>query len=105
MTYQELLEEIKTIFGKADVSGVEEKLAFQFNISGEAEGVFYAELLNGVLSIEPYEYIDRDAAFTCTGDTLMKIAMKKMDPIAAFTLGKLKVEGNIEKALRIKQLL
>lgn len=105
MTYQELFEEIKTIFMKADVSGVEEKLAFQFNITGEAEGVFYAEILNGRLSIEPYEYMERDAAFSCSGDTLLKIATQKMDPVAAFTLGKLKVEGSIEKALRIKQLL
>ena len=29
----------------------------------------------------------------------------KTDPIAAFTLGKLKVEGSVEKALKIKELV
>ena len=29
----------------------------------------------------------------------------KIDPILAFTTGKLKVEGNIDKALRLKQII
>lgn len=105
MTYETLFEEIKTIFMKAEVSEVKEHLAYQFNIQGEAEGVFYAEVKDGELSIEPYEYYDRDVIFTCTGETLLKIANGKMDPVAAFTLGKLKVEGSIEKALRISEFI
>ena len=55
--------------------------------------------------MEPYEYYDRDAVFICSADTLMKIAEGKKDPILAFTLGQLKVEGNIDKALRFKELI
>ena len=43
--------------------------------------------------------------FICTAETLMKIAAGKQDPILAVTLGKLKVEGNIEKALKLKQFI
>ena len=35
----------------------------------------------------------------------MKIAEGKKDPILAFTLGQLKVEGNIDKALKLKTLI
>ena len=35
----------------------------------------------------------------------MKIADGKMDPIMAVTLQKMKVEGNIDKALCFKQLI
>ena len=35
----------------------------------------------------------------------MKIAEGKMDPVMAFTMQKLKVEGNIEKALKLKDLI
>ena len=38
-------------------------------------------------------------------ETLFKIAEGKTDPVLAFTLGKLKVEGNIDKALRLKELI
>lgn len=105
MTYQELFEQVKMKFRKADVSGVREHLAFQFNITGEAAGSFYAEVRDGELYVEPYEYHDRDAAFTCSADTLLKLADRKMDPVAAFTLGRLKVDGDIGKALMLQKFL
>ena len=84
MTYQELFEQVKMKFRKADVSGVKEHLAFQFNITGEAAGSFYAEVRDGELYVEPYEYHDR---------------------VAAFTLGRLKVDGDIGKALMLQKFL
>lgn len=105
MTYADLFSEIKTQFMNADVSDITEHLAYQFNIVGEAEGIFYVEVKEGKLYVEPYEYFDRDAMFTCKADTLLKIASGKMDPILAVTLQKLKVEGNIDKAIRLKELI
>ena len=43
--------------------------------------------------------------FICTTDTLFKLAKGKTDPVLAFTTGKLKVEGNIDKALKLGDLL
>lgn len=105
MTYAEFFVEVKGQFLDADISDVTEHLAYQFNITGEAEGIFYVEAKEGKLYVEPYEYYDRDAMFTCTAETLMKIAEGKLDPILAVTLQKLKVEGNIEKALKLKSLI
>ena len=42
---------------------------------------------------------------SCTAENLEKIARGKLDPILAVTLGKLKVEGNIDKALKLKDML
>ena len=78
------------------------------NVDGrrcQSEGIFYAEVKEGKLYVEPYEYFDRDAMFTCSAETLFKIADGKTDPILAVTLGKLKVEGNIDKALKLKDLI
>lgn len=105
MTYAEMFSKVKGMFMGADVSEVKEHLAFQFNVTGEAEGIFYVEVNDGSLNVEPYEYYDRDAMFTCTAETLMKIAERKKDPILAVTLGQLKVEGNIDKALKLKSLI
>ena len=38
-------------------------------------------------------------------DTFIKIAEGKIDPVWAFTTQKLRVEGNIEKALRLKEII
>ena len=100
-----MFSKVKSMLVDADVSGINEHLAYQFNVTGEAEGIFYAEVKDGQLSVEPYEYFDRDAMFTCSAETLFKIADGKMDPILAVTLGKLKVEGNIDKALKLKELI
>ena len=105
MTFQEMFSQVKTLLAQADLSAVHEHLAFQFNITGEGAGAFYLEVKDGAVSVQPYEYRDRDALFTCSAATLFKIAQGKTDPVAAVMLGKLRVEGNIEKALKLKQLL
>lgn len=106
MTYAELFYEIKSKFMGADVSDIHEHLAFQFNIEDEeAGGIFYVEVKDGELYVEPYEYYDRDAIFICAPDVLLSIADGKTDPVAAFTEQKLRVEGNIDKALRLKEII
>ena len=98
-------EKVKQQFMEADVSDIQEHLAYQFNIIGDSEGIFYVEVKDGVLSVEPYEYFDRDAILIASADTFMKIAQGKLDPVLAFTLQKLKVEGSIDKALKLKELI
>lgn len=106
MTYADFFYDIKGRFMGADVSDIHEHLAFEFNIEDEeAGGAFYVEVKDGTLYVEPYEYYDRDARFICAPDVLMKIAEGEMDPVWAFTTQKLKVEGNIDKALRLKEII
>ena len=88
MTYTDLFYEIKGKFMGADVSDIREHLAF-----------------DGQLFVEPYEYYDRDAMFICAPDVLIKIADGEMDPVWAFTTQKLRVEGNIDKALRLNEII
>ena len=106
MTYAEFFYEIKGKFMGTDVSDIKERLAYQFSIEDEeAGGAFYVEVKDGQLFVEPYEYYDRDAMFVADPDTFMKIAEAKMDPVWAFTTQKLRVEGNIDKALRLKEII
>lgn len=106
MTYADLFYDIKGRFMGADVSDIHEHLAFEFDIEDEeAGGAFYVEVKDGTLFVEPYEYYDRDARFICAPEVLLKIADGEMDPVWAFTTQKLKVEGNIDKALRLKEII
>ncbi len=106
MTYADFFYEIKGKFMGADVSDIGEHLAFQFNIEDrEAGGAFYVEVKGGELYVEPYEYYDRDAMFICAPEVLLEIADGRLDPIAAFTEQRLRVEGNLEKALRLKEII
>ena len=78
---------------------------FRKTAEREAEGAFYLEIADGKINVEPYEYYDRDVLFTCSAKTLRNMATGKLDPVLAFTIQKLKVEGDFDKALRFKEVI
>ncbi len=105
MTFSEYFATVKTTFMGTDVSDISEHLAYQFNVTGEASGIFYVEVKEGKLYIEPYEYYDRDAIFTGTAELFTEIMTGKKDPVHEFLCFKLKVEGNLDKALKLNELI
>lgn len=105
MTYSEFFSSVRTRFIGTDVSDINEHLAYQFNITGEGAGIFYVEVKDGNLYIEPYEYFDRDVMFTVSAEVLANILDGKLDPDTAFSLQKMKVEGDFDKALKLKDLI
>lgn len=105
MTFHEIFDDVRNTFMQADVSDYKGHLALQVNLTGEGEGAFYAELNDGVLNVEPYEYYDRDVIFNINSNDFLKIVHGKMDPVFAFTVGKLRIEGDIGKALEIQKLI
>ncbi|MDD6812656.1 MAG: SCP2 sterol-binding domain-containing protein [Lachnospiraceae bacterium] len=105
MTYEEIFNKIQDMTKDIDVSMIQEHLAYQFNIRGEGEGAFYIEVKEGKLYVEPYEYYDRDAIFICTSEVLFQLMSGSLDPVKAFTIGKLKVEGDLGKALKLKEFI
>ena len=105
MTYEEIFSKSKEIIMQSDVSKIDGHLAVQVDIEGEGEGAFYIELKDHQLYVEPYEYYDRDCKFIITADNFIKLVQGKLDAVAAFTTGKLKIEGSIDKALEFKNIL
>ena len=105
MTYEEIVKKVKTAAKKADASSIKEHVAFQFNITGEGAGAFYLEIDNGEVKVEPYEYYDRDVLITSSADNIIKMMNGKLDPVLAFTIGKIKVEGGLGKALILKDAI
>lgn len=104
MTYEELVQQAKETYGSKDASKITEHVAIQFNITGEAEGIFYLEIKDGQVYVEPYEYYDRDVIVTCSTENLIKMAEDKLGMEAAYLTGKIKAEGNLGKALLLKEL-
>lgn len=104
MTYEELVTLAKTSYEAADASKVSEHVAIQFNIIGEAAGAFYLEIKDGKVFVEPYEYYDRDVIVTCDAATLIQIAEGKLGMENAYFSGKIKAQGNLGKALYLKNL-
>ncbi len=104
MTFDELLTKVRTKAESVDVSS-SDFLAVQVNITGKDEGVFYVEVKDHKISVEPYEYNDRNCAITINMTNFNKLIDGKFDPILAFTTGRLKVEGDAGKALEFSKIL
>lgn len=101
MTFTSIVDDVRNKFADVDVSSVQDTFAFQFNVEGKAEGVFYVEVKDGKLNIEPYDYHDHDALIRINGTNLIKLINGKLDPVAAFTTGKIKIEGNMGTVLEL----
>ncbi|MCR5249914.1 MAG: SCP2 sterol-binding domain-containing protein [Lachnospiraceae bacterium] len=104
MKFDELLTKVRAIAAKTDVSD-RDFLAVQVNITGKESGVFYVEVKDHKISVEPYDYHDRNCAITISLSDFNKLLDGKLDPILAFGTGKLKVEGDVGKALEFSGLL
>ncbi|MBQ1492707.1 MAG: SCP2 sterol-binding domain-containing protein [Blautia sp.] len=104
MNFQDLLAKVRATASTVNASG-HDFLAVQVNLTGDASGVFYVEVKDGNISVEPYEYNDRQCAITMNAKDFEKLMDGKLDPVLAFTLGKLKVDGDIAKALEFSKLV
>ncbi len=104
MKFDELVTKVRGLASNVDVSN-QDFLAVQINITGKESGVFYVEVKDHKISVEPYDYHDRNCAISIKSDDFIKLINGKLDPVAAFTIGKLKVDGDVGKALEFSKLL
>ncbi len=106
MTYESIVETTRNKFYDVNVSSVQGTLAFQINIEGKAvNGILYIEIKDGEVHVEPYEYYDRNAIIHINGTNWIKLINGKLDPVIAFTTGKIKVDGDINAALEITKFI
>ena len=105
MTYESIVAAVRKKLSKADVSSIPGTLAFQVDVEGKAEGIFYIEIKDGQLHVEPYDYHDRNARLILNGTNLMKLVNGMLDSVLAFTTGKLKVDGDTNAAMELIRFL
>lgn len=101
MTYQDLVKKVSKALTAADASGINEHVAVQVNVTGEAEGWFYIEAAEGKLHVEPYTYDDRDAILTASGEDILALSAGKLALEQGLSEGKLTVEGNYDKFMML----
>lgn len=104
MTFDELIAKVRGMADSVDISGTG-FLAVQITITGDNSGVFYVEVKDGRIAVQPYEYNDRQCEIVINMDNFNKLIDGKLDPVVAFTLGKLKVNGDVGKALEFSKLI
>ena len=105
MTYEELVKKVKKVVEKIDKGAVKEHAAIEIDIEGEGEGAFYVELDKDKVAVEPYEYYDNDCRIRTGAETLIDLVTGKLDAVKALEDGKISVDGDIEKAQVLSNVL
>ena len=100
----DIIEKARKILSKKDLSDLPYKFAVQVNLTGRVSGVFYVEVLDGNLTVEPYEYIDKDASVNLTKTTFDSIVSGKMHVDEALEGKKLIIDGDAEALLQFKKI-
>lgn len=95
MTYEELVQNVKEAMKSARASKSVGHVAFQFNVTGEAEGAFYLEISDGKIDVQPYEYYDRDLVIVTSADVIMKMVNGELQPMVAYTNELLQMYGDV----------
>ena len=104
MTYEKIFADVKKVYSKADKSKLNDDFAFQFNITGDGEGIFYVAYRGGILEIAPYDYVDRCATLYASGENFIKLAAKKFSLADAIRDGHISIEGDYDKAMVLDNL-
>ena len=85
MTYEEVFAKASERLMKAKVKDIDQHIAVQFNIEGEGEGAFYAEINEGKMNVQPYDYRDNDISVNVNADVLVSaLESKKGDTLGFY---------------------
>ncbi|XP_043520234.1 hydroxysteroid dehydrogenase-like protein 2 [Frieseomelitta varia] len=79
---------------------------FQFNVKGNEAGTWFLDLKTGQGSAgrgEPSQ--SPDATLTMDSDNFFAMFSGKLKPTSAFVLGKLRISGDLQKAMKLEKLM
>ena len=101
MTFFEMFDAAKAGFANADVSGLNGHVAIQIEVTEDGCGIFYAEVADGVLNVQPYDYRDNTAAITLPHSTLFALLRRETTLPEAVAQEKAFVQGCMESAAKL----
>lgn len=106
MTYEQVVSKVKSKFKNIDASDIDSIIALQINLEGKnVKGIFYIEVKDRKVNVEPYEYYDRHAIVTANPTNLLKLIEGKLDPAEAYAKGKIAIDGNVDAVSAVMNLV
>ncbi|CAB3224422.1 unnamed protein product [Arctia plantaginis] len=79
---------------------------YQFNVKGKEEGVWHIDLKNGAGACGQGEPSNApDATLTMDTQNFADMFTGKLKPTTAFMMGKLKISGDLQKAMKLEKMM
>ena len=97
MTYEDIVYMVRRVFENADARRVLEHVAIQVNVTGEGEGIFYVEIAERQICVEPYDYYDRDCLLIIPSQVVKALCEKKYTLRSVIENGTVEFHGDERK--------
>ena len=101
MTFFEMFDAAKAGLANANVSGLNGHIAIQIEVTEDGCGIFYVEITDGVLNVQPYDYRDNTVAVTLPHSTLFALLRRETTLPEAVAQEKAFVQGCMESAAQL----
>ncbi|XP_058813525.1 hydroxysteroid dehydrogenase-like protein 2 isoform X2 [Topomyia yanbarensis] len=99
-----LFQKIESLLSDEIVSKT--RAIYEFNVKGEESGIWFADLKNGTGKVgKGKPPVDADATLTMDSKHFFDMFSGKLKPASAFMTGKLKIKGDLQKAMKLEKLM
>ncbi|MBP2017533.1 putative sterol carrier protein [Symbiobacterium terraclitae] len=105
MTIAELFENLKAQIAANPAKIANLKASYQFELTGEGGGVYHATFDNGTYELGEGPLPNPGCTITISVADFFALLERKLNPMAAFMSGKLKVRGDMGMAMKLQQLI
>ena len=105
MTFEQAFLKVKEKFEHADASGTADFAVQVTFTDSDCGGTFYAEVKDGKLAVEPYNYYDNNALLNITKSALLAYLAGRTTLDKVIAAGDARAEGDISKIADWKAML
>jgi putative sterol carrier protein len=105
MTTKEIFNEMQKRMDANASKLVGIKAVYQFDINGVDSGVYSVAIADGKAVVSESTHPSPDITITMASDDFADMVEGKLDGIMAFTMGKLRLEGDMMLAMKLQGLL
>jgi putative sterol carrier protein len=102
VTFQETLAVLKEKVASAKLEGT---AVYQFCLSGENGGDFYADVVDGKAEINEGTADEPGITISMSDDDFAGLMSGKLNAVGAFMSGKIKVKGDMMLAMKLQNML
>ena len=99
LTYDDVVAKTAKKILAADITKITDSISAEVKIDGECEGIFYIEIMDGKISVEPWNYENADIQIYTSSTELVNITSGKLNIYDAISSGAFKIFGNTGKAI------
>ncbi len=101
LTVADLMSKMPAAFIPEKAVGLD--AVIQFNFTGAEPGEWYAEIKDGAVKVEQGVHPSPKMTLTADSADYVKLFTGELDPMQAFMQGKLKLQGDLNLAMKMNQ--